>query len=137
MPNRERKSISQEIIFQKYVKQKQSLNDLANQYKRSKRWVYTQISEDETSYKEHHPREIHLVCDTTSYGKRKDKLGTLVFQDYTSKEILLWKYIVGERLKDYKYLHNELIDLMSNLTSPQQHNPKCHQSTNHNLPSKP
>ncbi|WP_323665461.1 hypothetical protein, partial [Aliarcobacter butzleri] len=26
-------------------------------------------------------QKIHLICDATFYGKRKDKLGTLVFMD--------------------------------------------------------
>ena len=31
--------------------------------------------------KEHNPRAVTLVCDTTFYGKRKDKLATIVFYD--------------------------------------------------------
>lgn len=40
-----------------------------------------------------HQLRIVLVCDATFYGKRKDKLGTLVFKDADSKEILIWKHI--------------------------------------------
>jgi len=29
--------------------------------------------------KTHNPRPVNLICDATFYGKRKDKLGTLVF----------------------------------------------------------
>lgn len=61
--------------------------------------------------KTHNPREIVLVCDATFYGKRKDKLGTLVFKDNITKEILLWKHIQSERAKDYKQLLNRLLDL--------------------------
>ena len=43
------------------------------------------------------------------YGKRKDKLGTLVFKDNESKEILIWKHIESELVKDYKYLKDELL----------------------------
>ena len=32
-------------------------------------------------YKVHNPRPVNLICDATFYGKRKDKLGTLVFKD--------------------------------------------------------
>ena len=59
----------------------------------------------------HHPRAVNLVCDATFYGKRKDKLGTLVFKDVESKEILIWKYIESETIKDYKYLKEELFGL--------------------------
>jgi len=52
-----------------------------------------------------------LICDATFYGKRKDKLGTLVFKDSLSKEILIWKHIQSETLKDYKYLLSSLLEL--------------------------
>lgn len=59
--------------------------------------------------KVHYPRSVNLVCDATFYGKRKDKLGTLVFKDVGSKEILIWKHIESETVKDYKYLKEELL----------------------------
>ena len=43
--------------------------------------------------------------------KRKDKLGTLVFKDVESKEILIWKHIESEIVQDYKYLKEELQEL--------------------------
>jgi hypothetical protein len=52
-----------------------------------------------------------LICDATFYGKRKDKLGTLVFKDSISKEVLIWKHIQSETLKDYKHLLSELLVL--------------------------
>ena len=61
--------------------------------------------------KVHNPRAVNLVCDATFYGKRKDKLGTLVFKDVVSKEVLIWKHIESEMIKDYKYLKEELIGL--------------------------
>ncbi|CAA6814006.1 MAG: FIG00657648: hypothetical protein [uncultured Campylobacterales bacterium] len=61
--------------------------------------------------KTHKPREINIVCDATFYGKRKDKLGTLVFKDIESKEILIWKHIESETVEDYRYLKEELINL--------------------------
>ena len=61
--------------------------------------------------KAHNPRPVNLVCDATFYGKRKDKLGTLVFKDVESKEILIWKHIESETIKDYKYLKEELLSL--------------------------
>ena len=59
----------------------------------------------------HNPRPVNLICDATFYGKRKDKLGTLVFKDNESKEILIWMHIESEVVKDYKYLKDELISL--------------------------
>ncbi len=39
------------------------------------------------------------------------KLGTLVFKDVETKEILIWKHIESEVVKDYRYLKEELIEL--------------------------
>ena len=35
-------------------------------------------------------------------GKRKDKLGTLVFIDNITHEVLIWKHIKTEKASDYK-----------------------------------
>ena len=43
---------------------------------------------------------LNLVCNATFYGKKRDKLGTLVFKDSKSKEILIWKHIQSEKLRD-------------------------------------
>jgi hypothetical protein len=86
-------------------------SDLADAYKHSIPWVRKQIFVYEPSYKVHHPRAINLICDATFYGKRKDKLGTLVFKDSISKEVLIWKHIQSETRKDYKHLLSELLVL--------------------------
>jgi len=67
--------------------------------------------------KVHFPRAINLICDATFYGKRRDTIGTLVFKDADSKEILIWKHIESEVVKDYKYLKEELIHLGYVVTS--------------------
>lgn len=84
---------------------------MASEYKRSISWIQKQIFEYEPDYKIHNPRAVNLVCDATFYGKRKDKLGTLVFKDSITKEVLTWKHIQSETIKDYKYLLLELINL--------------------------
>ena len=87
------------------------MDDLSSKYKRSISWVQKQVSEYEPSYKIHNPRAINLICDVTFYGKRKDKLGTLVFRDSITQEVLIWKHIQSETIKDYKYLLTALINL--------------------------
>ena len=64
-----------------------------------------------TIEKIHNPRVVNLICDATFYGKRKDKLGTLVFMDSITHEILIWKHIQTEKVDDYKYLLTELLEL--------------------------
>ena len=70
-----------------------------------------QILEYNTPFKIHNPREIVIVCDATFYGKRKDKLGTLVFKDITQNEILCWKHIDSELVFDYKQQLEVLLNL--------------------------
>lgn len=52
-----------------------------------------------------------LICDTTFYGKRKDKLGTVVFYDTIQKEVLLWKHVESEKSKHYRDMFQELLSL--------------------------
>lgn len=66
---------------------------------------------NEPDEKTHDPRPVILICDATFYGKRKDKLGTLVFKDTITREILLWKHIDRERQADYIDLRDRLLDL--------------------------
>lgn len=53
----------------------------------------------------------------TFYGKRKEKLGTLVFKDVETKEVIIWKHIQSETAKEYIYLKNELLRLGYTITS--------------------
>jgi len=100
----------QEIIFKKYVYRRQILKHLAEDYHRSIPWIKKQIFEYEPVEKTHNPRAVVIVCDATFYGKKKDKLGTLVFKDILSGEILIWKHVQSELVKDYKQLLQRLLD---------------------------
>ena len=55
--------------------------------------IRKKINEYNGNGKQHKPRQINLACDATFYGKRKDKLGTLVFKYNDVKEIVIWKHI--------------------------------------------
>jgi hypothetical protein len=74
-------------------------------------WIRKHILEYEPQEKIHNAREVVIVCDATFYGKRKDRLGTLVFKDILSKEILTWKHIDSELVVDYKQQLQVLLDL--------------------------
>ena len=84
---------------------------MAEDYKRSIPWIRKQIFEYEPVEKIHNPRAVVIVCDATFYGKKKDKLGTLVFKDILSKEVLIWKHVQSELTKDYKQLLQRLLDI--------------------------
>lgn len=61
--------------------------------------------------KTHHPREVLLICDATFYGKKKDKLGTLVFKDHWCNEVIIWKHIQSETVYDYQQLLERVLHL--------------------------
>ena len=84
---------------------------MAHIYHRSIPWIRKQLFEYEPIFKIHTARAVNLICDATFYGKRKDRLGTLVFKDSITKEVLIWKHIQSETIKDYKHLLSELLVL--------------------------
>ena len=53
----------QEIIFKEYVYKRQTLQNLADKYNRSLKWIQQQIFEYEVVEKTHKPRRVVLVCD--------------------------------------------------------------------------
>ena len=87
------------------------MNNLAQDYDRSIPWIRAKIFDYEPPEQTFNPRPVVIVCDATFYGKRKDKLGTLVFKDITKNEILIWKHIQTETVEDYKQLLNYLLFL--------------------------
>ena len=98
----------EKVIFDKYFYRKQTLRQLSDEYRRSIPWVRKQIFEYEPKLNTYSPREVLVVADATFFGKRKDKFEVLVFKDVWSGDILIWKYIESETIKDYTYLKNEL-----------------------------
>ena len=50
------------------------------------------------------------MADATFFGKRKDRLGTLVFKDVLSGQIVAGKNINTETAADYKYLLDQIIE---------------------------
>ena len=99
------------VLFYKYVFRHQTYADLAIEYFKTKRWVYTQIHSYGISKKVHKPRAVTLVCDTTFYGKRRDKLATIFFYDTIEDEVLLWRHVDSEKSKYYKDMLDELLSL--------------------------
>jgi len=56
------------------------------------------------------PNAITIVADATFFGRRSDRLGTLVFKDVLSGKIVAGKHIERENADDYKQLIDELIE---------------------------
>ena len=87
------------------------MSHLAEDYNRSVPWIRAKIFDYEPPEQTFDPRPVVIVCDATFYGKRKDRLGTLVFKDITSNEILIWKHIETETVEDYRQLLHYLVFL--------------------------
>ena len=85
------------------------MRQLSEKYQRSIPWVRRQIFEYEPPYHVYDPRAVTVVADATFFGKKRDKFGVLVFKDTITSEILIWKHIETEQIKDYKYLIDKLI----------------------------
>lgn len=56
------------------------------------------------------PGTVTLVADATFFGRRSDKLGTLVFKDVLADKIVASKHIDTETANDYRQLTQELLD---------------------------
>lgn len=98
-----------QVIFNEYFEHKQTLKQISDKYQRSIPWIRKLIFEYEPPYHTYHPRAVTVIADATFFGKKRDKFGVLVFKDVISSEILIWKHIETEKIKDYKYLIDELI----------------------------
>jgi len=85
------------------------LRQLSHKYQRSIPWIRKQIFEYKPPYQIYNPRTVTVVADATFFGRRRDKFGVLVFKDLITKDILIWKHIECEKIKDYVYLKDELI----------------------------
>ncbi len=56
------------------------------------------------------PKVITIVADATFFGRRSDRLGTLVFKDVLSDKIIANKHIEREHADNYKQLIDELTE---------------------------
>lgn len=63
----------------------------------------------EPEAREVNPSVITIVADATFYGKKSDRLGTLVFKDIINDKIVACKHIETETSADYKQLVEEMI----------------------------
>jgi len=77
--------------------------------------IRKQIFEYQPPFNTYDPREVIVVADATFFGRRRDKFGVLVFKDIISNEILIWKYIESETIKDYNHLKHELLHSSFNI----------------------
>lgn len=89
---------------------KQTLKQLSKKYDRSIPWIKKQLDAFEPEARQINPSIITIVADATFYGKKSDRLGTLVFKDVLNDKIVACKHIDSERANDYRQLVDELLE---------------------------
>ena len=102
-----------EELFCLYTFNKQTLVELAQAYHIETKRVQRMIDEVALPAKQHRPREISLVVDTTFIGD----IGVMVFRDAREKENLWWMFVEREYAWDYAYGRQALEDLGYTITS--------------------
>jgi hypothetical protein len=97
-------------LYKEYTSGKQTLKQLATKYGRSIPWVKKQLDIYQLPQRKIEPRAITLVADATFFGKRSDRLGTLVFLDILTSKVVAGKHIETETADDYRYLLEQIIE---------------------------
>jgi hypothetical protein len=95
-------------LYKEYTSGKQTLKQLATKYGRSIPWIKKQLDIYQPPARVIEPRAVVIVADATFFGKRKDRLGTLVFKDIIGDSIVAGKNIDTETAADYKYLLDQI-----------------------------
>ena len=91
-------------IWNDFVFHKQTIREICEETGKDKKSIYKYLKEYVVLPKDdHRPRPIHLVIDTTYFGKRIDgtSWGVTLFRDADQKENLWWKYVVHESTDGY------------------------------------
>jgi len=92
-----------EKLWNKYVFGKQTLRELSEQTGKSKLSIKNNFRSIKLPLKKHNPHNIHLVVDSSFFGKKDtEQWGVVVFRDALKKENLWWKFINEEKISYYQ-----------------------------------
>lgn len=98
-------------LWNRYVFGKQTLRELSEISKLNKLTIKNNFTKIKLPKKVHHPRPIHLLVDSTFFGKKDSGgWGVVVFRDSIEKENLWWKFIIEEKLIYYKEGYEFLVE---------------------------
>lgn len=92
-------------IWHDYVWGKQSLNQIANKYKRSVPYVRVAIQKAKTSNKKIRPQKVVVTADVTYFGRG---YGILVVRSEKEKANLYWKEVPSEKPIYYREARSAL-----------------------------
>jgi len=91
-------------IWHEFVFHKQTIEEIHASTGYDKKTIHKYLKEYVVPEKnDHNPRPIHLVVDTTYFGRRTDgtSWGVTLFRDSDQKENLWWKYVSYESTSGY------------------------------------
>jgi len=92
-----------EKLWDRYVFGKQTLRELSEEGGLNKLTIKNNFFKIKLSKKTHNPRAIHLLADSTFFGKKGgQQWGVVVLRDALEKENLWWRFIDEEQLVHYR-----------------------------------
>lgn len=92
-------------LWDKYTNKKQTLTELAVEYKRSHVWVRNRLDEQTVILPTIVPQATVLVADTTFWGRQ---YGVMVFRSWTLKKNIWWGEVGTEKVAHYHYARKHL-----------------------------
>jgi len=87
-----------DVIWRKFVWQRQTINQLSKAYKKSLNWIRLQLDRAKVVLKPVKPQEVTLVLDATFF---KRIFGVLVVRAPHLKRNIYWKEIANETISEY------------------------------------
>lgn len=87
-----------QIIWRKFVWHRQTIGQLAREYKKSSNWIRLQLDRAQVKVKLIEPQKVILVLDATFF---KRIFGVLVVRAPHLKRNIYWKEIAGETINEY------------------------------------
>ena len=91
--------INEALLWEEYLRGKQTYLQLAEKYKCSKRTIQRKIDLHQLTLKSKEPREVIVLMDTTYWGR---SFGVMLFKDALTKENLVKYYVRSETNSLYK-----------------------------------
>lgn len=106
--NKRRKQKLAKILLKQYIWQRQTLNNLAIEYNKSKRWVQRKLDVNKIKPVIHlKTKSLVVIADVTFFSRTN---GLLVFRDPNLKQNVWWKIVDYEKIEFYlsgkKHLEN-------------------------------
>lgn len=95
---RRKSNAKEKVLWNQYVRGKQTYNELAFIFAISRRTIQRKLDKVRIKRPLYKASDSIVITDTTYFGK---KLGLMVFRDYYTKRNIYWQYVKHENLMAY------------------------------------